>query len=167
MNDELQKMWTESSQLVAQEFLRRTIRPDASLAEIKAALDFEGAKDFLGNLRLRDVLAGAKAHAAAEKSESKASPRTGTGKAPRRKMRARATTAIMKRLVLHFLADLDNGALSGEIGAALKEAGHSTDSTRTYMMLKAMQAAGHITSEGDKRKRWSVTTDGRHKMHSN
>lgn len=159
MTDKFDEIWKKASREAAVEFLRRVVRPDTTLAALKGALEFEGVAAHLATVSLQEVLAPSQA------GRPTPSRQEGTPHAPRRRGRpqgkASKTIDPMKRLVLQMFAQAPKDLASGRVGEWLTDNGYTTTPMRTYMLLKSLQKSGWVVGEGNHRKAWNITEDGR------
>lgn len=147
-------LWKEGSRDIAVSFLRRAVSIDINLAELLVALQFPDVQQYLGSIRLKDVLRLSSA------APSPAKPMT----VPPRAKRKRRSGEEMQQIKNHILRLLvaEPGTLNtSQICSALQEAGHEVDTIRANVLLKALEKDGLVADLGGKPKSWRAQHPGK------
>lgn len=164
MSDEfsnrLADLWQQGGRDLAVGFLRRATSADHNLAQILTALQFEGVKEHLGNIRLAEVF-GAPGQAAHTPRVPQAAAKAPPAKQRRRHRR---TSEEMQQMRLFLRATLteEPGSLDTvQLVAMLHQQGHEVDTIIVNTLLKGLETEGHILSLGGKPKAWRSVTKPR------
>jgi hypothetical protein len=152
-NEHLTNLWQQGGRELALAFLRRAINANCSLAEVLKALDFEGVRGHLADIRLNEAFATQPAAPAAAANVRTGSARVPSGK--RRRSRRTADEMQAMRALLQKCLNDENGSMDTvQLVEALEAAGHDVDTIVVNTLLKALEQNGHIVNLGGKPKAW-------------
>jgi hypothetical protein len=147
-SERLSSIWSQGGRELAVSFLRRAVTLDNTLAELLAAFEFEGVRDHLGSVRLKEILApqGRPLQAAAPTV------------VPARQKRSRRSSDEMRQLktrLMNLLEQEEPGSLDTvQLVTALRQDGHRVDTILVNGMLKLLEEDGRVNSLGGKPKAW-------------
>lgn len=164
MSDEfsnrLADLWQQGGRDLAVGFLRRATHVDQTLAEVLAALQFEGVREHLESIRLRDVFAPAPASQAPQAPQ--AAPVTqAPNKKTRRPRRTTEQMQQMRQLLQTALIEEPGSLDTVQLVEMLGDNGHTVDTVIVNTLLKALQSEGRISSLGGKPKAWRAVSTPR------
>jgi hypothetical protein len=150
--EHLKNLWTEGTRDIAVAFLQRALQPNSSLAELRAALQFEGVRPYLSTIRLSDVLAQAKVRPAPTAPTATAAS---AARRPRRR-RSAAQMAQMREAIVALLSESPESLNTTQICADLSKRGHGVDTMRVNLLLKGLLKEGAVRDLGGKPKAWRL-----------
>lgn len=148
----LSSIWQQGGRELAVSFLRRAVTLDNTLAELVAAFEFEGVRNHLAGIRLKDILA--------PQGPVRPQPATLHTVVPPRQKRTRRSSDEMRQLknrLVTLLEQEDPGSLDTvQLVTALRQEGQRVDTILVNGLLKLLEDDGCVTSLGGKPKAWRV-----------
>jgi hypothetical protein len=151
-SERLTSIWHQGGRELAVTFLRRAVTLDNTLAELVAAFQFDGVKDHLGNIRLKDILAPQPRQAPA------AQPSGMHTVVPERQKRGRRSSDEMRQLKSRLLGLLEQEAPGSldtvQLMGVLRKDGHRVDTILVNGLLKTLEDEGCVSNLGGKPKAW-------------
>lgn len=160
MSDEfsnrLADLWQQGGRDLAVGFLRRATSVDHNLAEVLAALQFEGVQEHLESIRLREVFAPAPV--AKPPRVASANPAAQVTKKARRHRRTSEEMQQMRERLHSALAEEPGSLDTVQLVQMLGEKGHKVDTIIVNTLLKTLESEGHIVSLGGKPKAWRTVS---------
>lgn len=163
MSDEfsnrLADLWQQGGRDLAVGFLRRATSVDHSLTEVLVALQFEGVREHLDSIQLREVFAPA------APAEGPRVPQPApTAKAADKQRRHRRSSEEMQQMRQRLRTALteEPGSLNTvQLVDMLNDDGHKVDTIIVNTLLKALEGEGFILSLGGKPKAWRTVNQSR------
>lgn len=165
MSDEfsnrLADLWQQGGRDLAVGFLRRATSVDHTLAEVLAALQFDGVQEHLGSIRLREVFGPASQPKAPRAQADAATRPAPTATKTRRHRRTSEEMQQMRNLLQSALTDEPGSLDTVQLVQMLGDKGHKVDTIIVNTLLKALESEGHIVSLGGKPKGWRTVNTSR------
>ena len=160
--DRLQQIWQQGHRSMAAAFLRRAMTPQTTLADVAKALQFDAVRDFLGSLKLSDVLREAAAArltgpgpaAEAPTAPSRAAAPSAAPDRKRRRRRGPAQMAEIKEEIRQMLVGEPGSLDTTQMHETLKGSGHDIDRLTLNRLLTQLEEEGHVTCLGGRPKSW-------------
>ncbi|RYF12380.1 MAG: hypothetical protein EOO40_01395 [Deltaproteobacteria bacterium] len=158
--DHLSKLWQESSQELAVAFLRRAIRPESTLVELLATLEFPNLNADLQSIRLRDVLTASAPALAPVAVVAPTPPPRSLAKLQGKRRRPQQTAQLQKLLLTHIRAQ-NSGIRTPELSSLLRAKGFDVDTATANLILKGMEDAGQVVGDEGRPRLWRAKAVGR------
>ena len=139
----LTTLWRQGSHDVALSFLRRALSTDNTLSEVLTALQFAGVQEYLGDIRLKDVLS-----IATEVKPTVLPPRV------KRKRRTAEELDLIRDRILSIVTDGPGSVTTTQICEQLQTEGLEMDALRVSLVLKTLKTEEWVVDLGGRPKAW-------------